>query len=131
MYVKSKSLHGHPILASTDKLDQDHIIHGLKPMSFTKYYDLLLSAAHQVDQDGYDNSQQCQCKHVMNGCDHIQDGSEALPLLPSTSIMILSNEDIQYTGIKKPVQMKFSDPNVLYAFIQVQKFFLDIMTSYL
>jgi len=49
-------VHGHPILAGVDKLDQEQCIYGWKPMPFTEYVDLLLSTSQQVDQDEYDNA---------------------------------------------------------------------------
>jgi len=51
------TVHGHPIHAEVDKLIQDQVIHEFKPMSYDKYFDLLLCAVQQVDQDGYDNGQ--------------------------------------------------------------------------
>jgi len=49
------AVHGHPILADIDKLDQDQVIHGWKPMPFAKYFDLFLCAAQLVDQKEHDS----------------------------------------------------------------------------
>jgi len=122
------AVHGHPILAEVDKLDQDQVIHGWKPLPFAKYFDLLLCAVQQVDQDGYDNGQQSQLKHVVNGCDHIQDGGEALSFSPSAPDMILNISDVQDVIVKKSSQVKFGDSNTLYGFLQAQKFLQATMS---
>jgi len=57
------AIQGHPMLNSIDKLDQDQVIHHLKSMSYAEYFDLLLCAAQQVDQEEDDNGLQCQLKH--------------------------------------------------------------------
>jgi len=65
----------------------------------------------------------------VNGCELIQDRCEALSLSPSTLIMILSKEGVQDAVVKKSTQMKFSAPNTLYVFPQVQKLLQDAMTT--
>jgi len=124
------AVHGHSILASIDKLDQDQVIHGLKSMSFAEYFDLLLCAAQQVDQEEYYNSRQYQLEYVVNGCDPSQKECEALSLSASTPDIALSISDDQNSIAKKSPQVKFSDSNALYVFPQeVQKFFQNAMTT--
>jgi len=89
------ALHDHPILAGVDKLDQDQVNHGLKSMSFAEYFDLLLCAAQQVDQEEcYSNGQQYQLEHVVNDCASTQKECEALSLSPSVPDMALSISDV-------------------------------------
>jgi len=59
-------VHGCTILDEVDMLHKDQIIHGQKPISFAQYFGLMLCTAQQVEQDGYDNGQQYQLKHVVN-----------------------------------------------------------------
>jgi len=106
-------------LLKFDKLIQDQVIHGFQPMSFTEYFDILLCAVQQAVQDGYENGQQCQLKHVVHDCELIQDGCETLFLSPRTTVMTLNKIDVQDIVIKKSTQMKFSDWIALSVLLQV------------
>jgi len=43
------AVNGHPHLASVDKMDQDQVACGMKSLDFQEYFDILMSAAAQVD----------------------------------------------------------------------------------
>ncbi len=116
------ALHDHPILAGVDKFEQGQVIHDLKSMSFAEYFDLLLCAAQQVDQEEDDNGLQHQLKHVVHDCELIQEGYEGLSLLPSAPDMVLSISDVQYSIGKKSPQVKFTYSNALYVFSKCRSF---------
>jgi len=71
--MKKRLLHsavnGHPHLASVDKMDQDQVAHGMKSLDFQEYFDILMSAAAQVDHQNNLGSNQRQSKHVVNYLD--------------------------------------------------------------
>jgi len=106
------AIQGHPMLNSIDKLDQDQVIHHLKSMSYAEYFDLLLCAAQQVDQEEDDNGLQCQLKHEVQDCECIQKECKRLSLSPSSPDMALSIFDVQHDVAKKSPPVKFSDSNV-------------------
>jgi len=93
-------VHGHPVFAEIGKFDQDKVIHDWKPLPFAMYFDCLLCAAQQADQDAYDGAQQCQLKHVVHDCKPISDGCAVLSLSPSTPTKILPKEDVQDVVVK-------------------------------
>jgi len=64
---------------------------------------------------------------VVNDCEPIQDRCEALSLSPSVPGMALSISD-DHGVVKKSAQAKFSDPNTVYVFLQVQKNMQGAMT---
>ena len=111
------AVNGHPALAAIYKLDQDQIIRGQKPMTFKEYFDILRSAAQQVDHEIRESgSGQHQFKRVVNYCDLSQEEYEELTTFQSTPeiAMAIKNTEIQSPIFKKPPLKSPSDPNTLY-----------------
>jgi len=111
------AVNGHPALAAIYKLDQDQIIHGKTPMTFSEYFDILRSAAQQVDHEGRDSGK-CQSKHVVNYCELTQEEYEELSSFPSPSEMSMDihKAEVQQgsTFRKSPSVKNNNDPNTLY-----------------
>jgi len=85
-------------------------------MTFSEYFDILRSAAQQVDHEGRDSGKR-QSKHVVNYCELTQEEYEELSSFPSPSEMSMDIHKAEVQGStfrKSPSIKNNNDPNTLY-----------------